>query len=372
MMLTEVTEVPQAALPVQIFKDHLRLGTGFADDGVQDGLVESHLRAAMAAIEARIGKALLARQFKLVLEDWRDAAAQALPVAPVSAVASVTLVDAAGGMQVVAPARYRVQADRHRPRLVGVGMALPMEPVDGQVEIVFTAGFGAGCSAVSWQGGGGRHLFGRNYDFDRLAQGLSRALWGFYKKFVLANDLGTDRLYVYDYAADANSPLRLKDTVPTKTGGGPRHLAFSPNGLHVYLLHELDGALTVFNYKNGTLRRIQETSVVPAGFSGSTSAADLHLSADGKFLYATNRGDANTISVFSVDARGKLAHQQTLSSGGKGPRNFAIDPTGKYVLVAHQYSNDIIVFKRDQTTGLLENTGKKLELCAPVCLVFAP
>ncbi|SCY80182.1 lactonase family protein [Flavobacterium caeni] len=192
------------------------------------------------------------------------------------------------------------------------------------------------------------------------------------KKFVLANDLGTDRLYVYDYAADANSPLRLKDTVPTKTGGGPRHLAFSPNGLHVYLLHELDGALTVFNYKNGTLRRIQETSVVPAGFSGSTSAADLHLSADGKFLYATNRGDANTISVFSVDARGKLAHQQTLPSGGKGPRNFAIDPTGKYVLVAHQYSNDIIVFERDQATGLLKNTGKKLELCAPVCLVFAP
>lgn len=148
MMLTEVTEVPQAALPVQIFKDHLRLGTGFADDGVQDGLVESHLRAAMAAIEARIGKALLARQFKLVLGDWRDAAAQALPVAPVSAVASVTLVDAAGGTQVVAPARYRVQADRHRPRLVGVGMALPMVPVDGQVEIVFTAGFGAGWAAV--------------------------------------------------------------------------------------------------------------------------------------------------------------------------------------------------------------------------------
>ncbi len=148
MMLTEVTEVPQAALPVQIFKDHLRLGTGFADDGVQDGLVESHLRAAMAAIEARIGKALLARQFKLVLGDWRDAAAQALPVAPVSAVASVTLVEAGGASQVVAPARYRVQADRHRPKLVGVGMLLPSVPVEGQVEIVFTAGFGPGWSSV--------------------------------------------------------------------------------------------------------------------------------------------------------------------------------------------------------------------------------
>ena len=148
MMLIEQTSVPLAALPVQILKDHLRLGTGFADEGVQDGLVESHLRAAIAAIEARIGKALLARQFKLVLGDWRNAAAQALPVAPVSAIASVTLVDAAGGQQVVAPARYRVQPDRHRPKLAGVGMLLPAVPVDGQVEIVFTAGFGADWAAV--------------------------------------------------------------------------------------------------------------------------------------------------------------------------------------------------------------------------------
>lgn len=148
MMLIEQTTVPLAALPVQNLKDHLRLGTGFADDGVQDGLMESHLRAALAAIEARIGKALLARQFKLVLADWRDAQAQALPLAPVSAVASVTLVEPGGPMQVVAPARYRLQQDRHRPRLVGVGMALPSVPLEGQVEIVFTAGFGASWSSV--------------------------------------------------------------------------------------------------------------------------------------------------------------------------------------------------------------------------------
>lgn len=142
-MLIELTTVPLAALPVQIFKDHLRLGTGFADDGVQDGLAESCLRAAMAAIEARIGKALLSRNFRLVLQGWRDPAAQALPLAPVSAVVSVTLVDAGGATQLVAPARYRVKADRHRPRLAGVGLLLPSVPMDGQVEIVFTAGFGA-------------------------------------------------------------------------------------------------------------------------------------------------------------------------------------------------------------------------------------
>lgn len=143
MMLIELTTVPGAALPVQTFKDHLRLGTGFADDGLQDGLVEGCLRAAIAAIEARIGKALLSRDFRLVLSQWRDPAAQALPMAPVTAVVSVTLVEAGGDAQVIAPARYRLRADRHRPRLAGVGMLLPTVPMDGQVEVVFTAGFGA-------------------------------------------------------------------------------------------------------------------------------------------------------------------------------------------------------------------------------------
>lgn len=148
MMLIEQTTVPQAALPVQIFRDHLRLGTGFADGGLQDGLLESHLRAALAAIEGRIGKALLARDFKLVLPCWRDPAGQALPLAPVSVVKSVTLIDAAGVASVVAPARWRLQADRHRPRLKGVGMLLPTVPGDGQVEILFTAGFGPAWAAI--------------------------------------------------------------------------------------------------------------------------------------------------------------------------------------------------------------------------------
>ena len=148
MMLSEQTTVPQAALPVQALKDHLRLGTGFADDGLQDGMLESHLRAAMAAIEGRIGKVLLSRSFRLVLPGWRDAGAQALPLAPVSAVTEVVLVDAAGGVETVAPGRYRLQPDLHRPRLLAVGLLLPTVPSDGQVEIGFEAGFGADWAAV--------------------------------------------------------------------------------------------------------------------------------------------------------------------------------------------------------------------------------
>ncbi|MBT9244901.1 hypothetical protein KM031_02185 [Gemmobacter fulvus] len=148
MMLIELTPVPGAALPVQALKDHLRLGTGFADGAMQDGLVESCLRAAMAAIEGRIGKALISRNFKLVLETWRDAAGQALPVAPVTVVNSVTLLDAQGAGTVLAAARYRLVQDRHRPKLVAVGTLLPAVPVDGQVEVLFEAGFGAAWAAV--------------------------------------------------------------------------------------------------------------------------------------------------------------------------------------------------------------------------------
>lgn len=148
MMLTEVTGVPQLALPMDELKEHLRLGAGFALAPNQDGLLESHLRAAMAAIEGRIAKVLIARQFLWVLEEWRDPAEQALPVAPVGAIVSLTLKDSAGGTSVVAPASYRLISDIHRPKIAGRGSALPSVPVDGTVELVFDAGFGPAWSDV--------------------------------------------------------------------------------------------------------------------------------------------------------------------------------------------------------------------------------
>jgi uncharacterized phiE125 gp8 family phage protein len=142
MMLIEQAPVPQAVLPVAEFKDHLRLGTGFADDGQQDALAGSYLRAALAAIEGRIGKALIQRAFWLELPDWRAPGEQPLPLAPVQAVASITLVDAEGAETVVDGARWRLVKDMQRPRIASVGVLLPPVPQDGAVEIVFTAGFG--------------------------------------------------------------------------------------------------------------------------------------------------------------------------------------------------------------------------------------
>jgi uncharacterized phiE125 gp8 family phage protein len=143
MMLVEQAAVPGAALPVAELKAHLRLGSGFADDTFQDALLEGYLRAAIAAVEGRTAKMLVTRRFLWTLEDWRDRDAQALPCAPVADVISVSLVDGAGMVTTVDPARYRLVQDTHRPKLAAKGLLLPMVPDGGRAEVVFDAGFGA-------------------------------------------------------------------------------------------------------------------------------------------------------------------------------------------------------------------------------------
>ncbi len=140
-MLKELTAVAQAALPVAQFRDHLRLGSGFADTGAEDAALVAYLRAAIAAIEGRTAKVLLAHDFRLVLPGWRDAESVPLPVAPVSAVAGVRLIDRAGAETVLSATRWRLVEDLARPRLEAVG-GLPAVPVAGTAEIDFTAGFG--------------------------------------------------------------------------------------------------------------------------------------------------------------------------------------------------------------------------------------
>ena len=142
MMLVEVTPVASGALPVAAFKEHLRLGSGFTDDGLQDGLLEGFLRAALATIEGRTGKALLARTFVLTLNAWRAGDRQTLPLAPVGAVTGLVLVDALGAETPVPGTVWRLYNDMHRPCLVAMTGALPTVPQHGQVRITFTAGFG--------------------------------------------------------------------------------------------------------------------------------------------------------------------------------------------------------------------------------------
>ncbi len=142
MILTETTAIPASALPVEQFRDHLRLGTGFADDAVQDGLLETCLRGAIAAIEARTGKALLTREFNWSVSAWRDLARQTLPIAPVTRLLSVTIADRRHGTEnFVDPSRYVLERDAHRPRVASTSLFLPSIPIGGTAEIGFEAGY---------------------------------------------------------------------------------------------------------------------------------------------------------------------------------------------------------------------------------------
>ena len=142
MDLTETSPIPTAALPVTELRAHLRLSSGFSDDTTQDGLLEQYLRAAIASVEGRVARALFRRGYVLRLWRWRDGYSERLPVAPVVAIDSVTLVSGAAVETLVSPARYRLDGDGARPRLEAAGTALPVIPTGGRVEIAFTAGFG--------------------------------------------------------------------------------------------------------------------------------------------------------------------------------------------------------------------------------------
>ena len=140
-MLVERTTVATGTLPVTEFKDHLRLGTGFADDAIQDSVLESYLRSAIAAIEARTGKILIQRGYTWTLTRWRETTRQALPIAPVAAITEVKLVDRDGGETTADPSTFRLAPDTQRPCLLATGVRLPLVPNSGSVEIQFDAGF---------------------------------------------------------------------------------------------------------------------------------------------------------------------------------------------------------------------------------------
>jgi len=190
---------------------------------------------------------------------------------------------------------------------------------------------------------------------------------------LMVPDLGNDR--IYNYRVGDPPQMLTPAAIPfitAKPGSGPRHLAFHPNGKYAYVVLELAGAVMALDIRHQKLDDMQTISMVDGDFKGRVSGADIHVSPDGKFLYASNRGDANEVAIYSINKKGKLKLINRQSVLGKMPRNFAIDPTGNFLLVANQNTNEIIIFKRDQKSGLLSPTGKKIAVEKPVCLKFAP
>ena len=187
--------------------------------------------------------------------------------------------------------------------------------------------------------------------------------------YLFVSDLGLDKVVTYKFNAGTSSPLQKQGFTATAPGSGPRHFTFHPNNKFAYLIEELSGYVTAYQYSNGKLKSIQRIAAHPKDYKGDIGSADIHVSPDGKFLYASNRGDENSIAIYSINAAtGKLKLAGFQSSLGKAPRNFMIDPTGNFVLVANQNTDNVVIFKRNKTTGLLTPIGAEISIPKPVCL----
>lgn len=193
-------------------------------------------------------------------------------------------------------------------------------------------------------------------------------------RHLYACDLGSDKVFIYRYdGASPEHPLSpaIPASVSLPPGSGPRHLLFDAKGRHAYLTLEMSAEVVVFDVQDGALIERQRLPLTERKDVAAKAAGGLHLSADGRFLYVSNRGTANEIVVYAVGKDdGLLTVLQRRSVEGDHPREFALDPEGNYLLVANQKSNQIVVMRRDPRNGKLGDTVQKLPQQAPSDLKF--
>jgi 6-phosphogluconolactonase len=195
-------------------------------------------------------------------------------------------------------------------------------------------------------------------------------------RFAIVSDLGLDKLLVYRFDA-ANGSLTPNDpsAADLPPGEGPRHVAFAPDNKFAYSVNELKSSVTAFSFDAaaGVLKPFQTISTLPKDFSGENDTAEIHVSPNGKFVYASNRGH-DSIAQFSIDAKtGQLALVHHFAIQGKTPRDFELDPTGSHLLAAGQDSNNVVVFGIDPATGReLLKTDDIVDVPSPVGLTFVP
>jgi len=189
-------------------------------------------------------------------------------------------------------------------------------------------------------------------------------------KYIFATDLGLDKLFCYPFSPQSDEPLIESNAVISEIhkGYGPRHLAFHPNGKYLYMIAEKSGHIVCYQYKTGKLIQIQDLLSDSTNNDGKGGSADIHITPNGKFLYATHRLKANDIVGYKIAHSGKLTELFHQSSKGIQPRNFVIDPTGSFLLVANVDSGNIVVFKINQESGQLSATGEEINVEKPFCL----
>lgn len=186
--------------------------------------------------------------------------------------------------------------------------------------------------------------------------------------YVFSPDLGADKIRRFTFDASQPKPLQPDSFVRTTPGGGPRHFTFHPNGRFAYCIEEMSGTITAYKYNKGQLGLLQRGVIHDKTPRSFYSSADIHISPDGRFLYASNRGEENNIAIYRISKSGNFALVKYEPVLGEHPRNFTIDPTGKFLLVANQISGNVVVFKRNARTGLLTPTGIEVKIPGPSCL----
>lgn len=187
---------------------------------------------------------------------------------------------------------------------------------------------------------------------------------------LLMPDLGIDKVLVYKFDAKT-SEITAGEPLGTKAGAGPRHLAFSPDEKHAYVINELDNTILAASYDGkGGLKEIQTVPTLPADFTEKSTTAEVEVHPNGKFVYGSNRGH-DSIVVYARDPEsGKLTFVHHAPCGGKTPRHFKIDPSGKWMLVGHQGSDTISVLSLDPETGKLGEPSSTVSAPKPICLLF--
>ena len=229
---------------------------------------------------------------------------------------------------------------------------LPIRP-DGGVDPV--------CSAVEFEGSGPHPGQNKSHFHCILPDPANR--------YAFVSDLGSDTLVSYKLDVETGRLVEnYGSNVKLQAGSGPRHYVYHPSGQFAYVIQEFSSTITALAYDDGKMTALQTVSALPDGYSGDSHCSAIRISADGRFLYGANRGHGS-IAVFAIDPQtGKLTRLEIVSTRGKTPREFNIDPSGTFLLAANQDSDTIVTFRIDRETGRLHDTGFVASAPTPVCL----
>jgi len=290
-------------------------------------------------------------------------------------------VDSFNGKPTGAVASYRVANGELQPLSAqnSAGKGTCHVALDRTGRVLLAADYGGG-SAASFLVTDGRlsaavwteHYIGHGPNVSRQQSAHAHfASFSPDNRFAYINDLGEDCIHIYGLNAET-AMLIAAGSYKAKPGAGPRTLHFHPNGHTAYSINELDSTVDVLEWSKGDggLTLVTRIELLPAGYTGDTHACDTVISKDGRFVYFANRGD-NSIYFFHADEKtGSLTREGRFDCGGKIPRNFVLDPTERWMLVANQSSNQISVFARSPETGTLAAQRKSIPVAEPMCILF--